>query len=103
MSIRKKNMVEKSLLAKGFQLEQNHHRYFTYYTQENIRTPIKTKTSHGGKKKDLPDYLLGQMAKQCNLTKSEFLALIDCPMSQKEYENRLYEQGVLKSSESPEE
>ena len=42
------------------------------------------------------------MAKQCHLTKSEFLGLIDCPLSREEYENKLYEQGVLKSNEDQE-
>ncbi|MGK7920975.1 MAG: hypothetical protein AB4080_13305 [Trichodesmium sp.] len=99
---RKKSQVEKSLLAKGFRLNQTHHHYFIYYDQEGKKTTIKTKTSHTGKIKDIPDNLLAKMAKQCHLTKSEFLALIDCPLSREEYENQLYEQGVLKSTEEDE-
>lgn len=95
---RKKDKVEKSLLAKGFQLNQTHHHYFIYYTKESKKTTIKTKTSHTGKIKDIPDNLLAKMAKQCHLTKSDFLSLIDCPLSREEYENKLYEQEVLKSN-----
>ena len=39
--------------------------------------------------------LLAQMARQCKLTKSDFLALVDCPLSREAYEEKLREQHCL--------
>ncbi len=30
--------------------------------------------------KEIPDNLLAQMAKQCHLSKEDFLRLVDCPL-----------------------
>ena len=49
--------------------------------------------------KDIPDNILGQMARQCLLTKPEFLRLVDCPMSRDEYEERLGDQGEFREEE----
>lgn len=84
---RKKNDVEAGLRGKGFRQDNTHHRYFVYYTREGAKSRIRTKTSHGGR--DLDDYLLGQMAKQCKLNKKEFLDLVDCPLDQGTYEGRI--------------
>lgn len=93
---RDKSKVEKGLLNKGFQLNENDHHYFIYYTQEGKKTTIKTKTSHTKKMKTIPDNLLAQMAKQCQLTKSDFLDLIDCPLTQDKYEQILKAKDILK-------
>ena len=92
---RDKSKVEKSLLAKGFELNETHHHYFIYYTQEGKKTTVKTKTSHTKKMKTIPDNLLGQMAKQCHLKKSDFLDLIDCPLSQEKYEQILKDRDIV--------
>jgi predicted transcriptional regulator len=79
---RNKSRLEKSLLDKGFIKTEGDHNYFIYYTQDGLKTAVKTKTSHTKKMKDIPDNLLSQMAKQCRLNKAEFLNLVDCPLSQ---------------------
>lgn len=84
---RKKSDVEGGLRGKGFLPENTHHRYFFYYTREGAKSRIRTKTSHGGR--DLDDYLLGQMAKQCKLSKKDFLDLVDCPLDQDQYEQKV--------------
>jgi hypothetical protein len=92
---RQKTKVESALVSKGFQQTENDHHYFVYFTQDGKKTTAKTKTSHTKKMKDIPDNLLGQMAKQCHLTKSQFLELVDCPLSQEKYEDILQNQGIL--------
>ena len=76
--------VEQGLSNKGFRLQNSHHRYFVYFTLKGEKSCIKTRTSHGSR--DLNDYLLRHMAKQCGLATTEFLRLVDCPMTQEEYE-----------------
>ncbi|BAQ67120.1 hypothetical protein [Geminocystis sp. NIES-3709] len=93
---RDKSKVEKGLLTKGFRVNENDHHYFIYYTQECKKTTVKTKTSHTKKMKTISDHLLSQMAKQCRLTKSDFLDLIDCPLTQDKYEQILKDRDILK-------
>ena len=91
---RAKDVVERSLVKKGFVRDDTHHHYFIYYTLEGKETNIKTHTSHSGK--DLNDWLLGQMSKQCNFDKrADFLLLVDCPMGQEEYETLLIAAGKI--------
>lgn len=94
---RKKTTVETSLTAKGFEQKEGDHHFFIYRTLAGKKTTAKTKTSHTPKMKEIPDNLLGQMAKQCKLTKRDFLDLIDCPLSREQYESKLREQGLIDS------
>jgi hypothetical protein len=89
---RKQLRVEQALLSKGFQQGETHHHYFVYWTIEGRKTTSRTFTSHGTR--DLDSYLLGKMAKQCQLTKPQFDELIDCPMSRAQYEAILRQKGV---------
>lgn len=95
---RQKTKVESGLLSKGFQETQNDHHYFIYFTKEGKKTTAKTKTSHTKKMKDIPDNLLSQMAKQCHLTKAQFLNLVDCPLSRDGYEEILQAQRIIEPS-----
>lgn len=81
---RAKRAVEAGLLNKGFRQVDSHHRYFFYYTVDGVKTALRTRTSQGGG--ELDDYLLGQMSKQCGISKARFLQLVDCPLSQAEFE-----------------
>jgi hypothetical protein len=90
---RDRKSVEAALLAKGFSLSNKHHKYFVFHTKEGQKTTIRTKTSHGGK--ELDDYLLLCMARQCALPKSDFLSLVDCPLSQDAYESKLAGAGKI--------
>ena len=84
---RAKRLVEAGLQNKGFRLENSHHRFFIYYTQQGEKTAVRTRTSQGGN--ELDDFLLGQMAKQCHLLRADFLDLVDCPLDQASYERKL--------------
>ncbi|MDR2169222.1 MAG: hypothetical protein LBP59_03680 [Planctomycetaceae bacterium] len=88
MATRKRTEIETALSQKGFQLQTNKdHRY--YFFRHNGKLITKTKVSHGTKYKDLSDDLIAQMSRQCHLSKNDFLKLVDCPMLQQQYENKL--------------
>ncbi len=93
---REKKSVEDGLINKGFKLKEGDHHRFIYYTIEgNKKSSVITKTSHTPKMKEIPDNLIGQMAKQCKLSKSDFLNLVDCPLSLEAYENLLKKEGAI--------
>ena len=91
--LRAKRQVESGLQNKGFRLGNSHHRFFIYHTQSGEKTAVRTRTSQGGN--ELDDYLLGQMAKQCHLTKVAFLELVDCTLSQASYEKKLIKNNLV--------
>ncbi|MEO6808867.1 MAG: hypothetical protein ABI353_07120 [Isosphaeraceae bacterium] len=92
---RPRKTIESTLQAKGFARVEGDHHYFVYVTKDGRKTRARTKTSHSPKVKDVADNLLGQMARQCLLTKLEFLRLVDCPMDRDTYERRLVELGEV--------
>lgn len=92
---RKKSQVESALKSKGFKQTEGDHHFFVYVTTEGKKTTVRTKTSHTPKMKDIPDNLLSQMARQCWLSKSDFLRLVDCPLDQEGYEKKLKARGIL--------
>jgi hypothetical protein len=92
---RKKSKVESGLKNKGFEQTEGDHHWFAYVTTDGKKTAIRTKTSHTPKMKDIPDNILGLMARQCHLTKQEFLNLVDCPLDRKGYEEILRKKDIL--------
>jgi len=95
MPVKERNSVESSLQKKGFVIEINRdHRYFFYHSKNGKKTKVHTKISHSPKYKTISDNLLALMSKQCGLSKSDFIDLIDCPLSRDEYENKLSDQGI---------
>ena len=87
--------VEVALKQKGFVQNNKDHRKFHFYTLKNKKTAIWTKTSHGTKYKYLQDGLLGRVARQMKLTKSQLGSFVECGIEQKEYEKILSEQARL--------
>jgi hypothetical protein len=92
---RNRKDVEAALMAKGFARVERDHHYFVYWTRDGRKTRAHTKTSHSPKVRDIADNLLGQMARQCLVTKPEFLRLVDCPMERDEYEQYLRDLGEI--------
>ena len=92
-----KRKVEASLRRKGFVVTESDHRVFRYVCSDGRFTRIRTKTSHGASagKKDLDDTLLALMAEQCKLDRRGFADLVNCPMSQEDYESVLRAQGII--------
>jgi hypothetical protein len=92
---REKRDIEAALTGKGFTRREGDHHYFVYMTVQGQKSRAHTKTSHTPKMKEISDGLLGQMAKQCGLTKLEFLDLVDCPLSREAYEALLQKRNKL--------
>lgn len=82
MATRRVADVESALLAKGMERDDSHHHMYRK-TLGGITTLV-TRMSHG--KKEIGNDLLGRMAKQCCLRQGEFLELVDCPMSEAEWD-----------------
>jgi hypothetical protein len=91
---RDKRDVESGLGNKGFRLQDGDHHYYVYWSEAGKKSMAKTKTSHGAGR-DISDDLLAKMAKQCGLTKGNFLKLVDCPLTRQEYESLLKSAGKL--------
>jgi hypothetical protein len=93
---RDKSEIESGLERKGFSRTKPgaDHNYFVYISTAGKKARASTKTSHG-RSFDIDDGLLAQMARQCSLTKKQFLDLLDCPLSRAEYENILEQEGKL--------
>jgi len=87
--------VEASLLAKGFKKVDGDHSFFIFYDKNGRKSPVRTKTSHGTSSKQLSDSLVSMMAKQCRLSHKDFKDLVNCPLSQEAYEDKLVELGSV--------
>lgn len=93
MSTRKCKDVSTGLLKKGFQLREGDHQYFVYHRASDAKkTSVFTKISHG--EREIGDFLLGHMAKQCKVTRADFGDLVDCPLDRQGYEAKLAAQGI---------
>lgn len=80
----KKKDIEAALLAKGFGKKNRGHRVLHYY-HGGRKTHITTWLSHSSQGRDVGKPLVGAMARQCRLTKSEFESFVDCEMTGSDY------------------
>jgi hypothetical protein len=87
--------THQNLLSKGFKVAKGDHKYLEYYFNEKVI--FHTKISHG--EKDLQDFHIGMMKRQCKLEKSEFLDLANCPLSAEGYFEILKKNGVITESD----
>lgn len=92
---RPKDTVISGLTSKGFVRAAGDHIRLIYYTKDGQKTNVKTMTSHTPKMKDIPDNLISAMARQCKLSKAEFLGVVDCPVTRDQLENILREKGEI--------
>ena len=93
---RKARVVERGLLRKGFRLTDTHHRRFVYHTLDGEEPqPVGTIMSYGADR-DINDRLLAAMSRQLNLSRREFDRLIDCDLSQADYEAMLRRDGFIR-------
>ena len=92
---RKALVVERGLLRKGFRLKNSRHRHFTYVKLDGQNADhVSTVMSHGSSR-EVNDRLLGMMARQLHLNRRQFDALIDCRLSQADYEAMLRRDGII--------
>ncbi len=87
--------IESSLSKKGFEVDEKRDHRFYYFTYKGKRTQIRTKISTGTGHREYGDPLLHAIQRQLKLTFREFQDLINCPMSQAQYEDRLKAQQLL--------
>ena len=80
-----------NLLSKGFKAAKGDHKYLEYYF--NGKFILHTKISHG--EKELEDFHIGMMKRQCKLEKKEFIDLANCPLSADEYLDILKRDGII--------
>ncbi len=93
MSTIKVKEIRKALTGKGFRAIESYHEVLWFFAQGK-KTSIRTRLSHGSEEYD--DGLLGLMAKQLKLKRSELNDLIECPMSGDEYLDALIRQGHVR-------
>jgi hypothetical protein len=84
--------VMAGLTKKGFSKKENDHTFFHLWV-DGKKTRVYTKVSHG--EKEIPDNLLGAMARQLNLNKKQFLELVDCPFTLDAYVTTLRTAGIV--------
>jgi predicted RNA binding protein YcfA (HicA-like mRNA interferase family) len=80
-----------SLLKKGFsQLEGDHHQYVFIHGGKIV---TRTKMSHNDQ--EINNSLISKMHKQCQISKKDFIGLVDCSVSGEDYATLLKEQGLI--------
>jgi hypothetical protein len=80
-----------NLLSKGFVTKKGDHKFLEFYY--NGKFILHTKISHG--EKELEDFHIGMMKRQCRLEKKEFLDLANCPLSEDAYIDILKKNGTI--------
>lgn len=81
----------KSLKKKGFSSYNGDHKFLEFHYKGKLI--LHTKISHG--EKELNDYLIAQMSKQCKLSKSDFSDLVECPLTAQGYIQKLLEANEI--------
>ena len=83
MTTRRPAEVEQALLDKGMERDESHHHMFRK-TLEGV-THLVTRVSHGGR--EIDDRLGKLMANQLCLQLREFWNLVDCPLSEAQWDD----------------
>lgn len=84
--------IESRICKKGFFEERRgtHHRYFRYRALNGTKTLVRTKLSHSFKRNtELGALLVRGIAYDLHITTKQFSKLIECPLSQADYEKHL--------------
>lgn len=92
MASHKNSRIRKVLLRKGFREVNTDHKMLIFHHQGK-KTAIHTKVSHGVK--EIGDPLIGLMAKQIHLSKSQFEGVIECSVKEADLIAFYAEQGLL--------
>lgn len=93
MSTIKTKDIHDALTRKGFRPAETHHEMLWLFVNGQ-KTSIRTRLSHGTNEYD--DGLLGLMAKQLKLRRTDLNRLIECPLKEKEYVNILVKNGHVR-------
>jgi predicted RNA binding protein YcfA (HicA-like mRNA interferase family) len=89
--------AEKSLKKKGFSLDRSGDHPYYFHKYEGKETGVKTYVSHSGRYKDIGPDNLESMRRQLKFdTKSQAIALLECPMDKEAYNEWLVRKGFLR-------
>lgn len=80
-----------NLLSKGFKIGKGDHKFLEFHYKGKYI--LQTKISHG--EKELEEFHIGMMKRQCKLGKTEFLDLANCPLSGENYIDILKRNGTI--------
>ena len=82
-----------ALNKKGFEQDEtrDHICFYHCWKSTGKRSGIWTRVSHSSKPKDLPKWLVSEMAKQLKLKKAQLVDLVSCEMDQLKYESVIEE------------
>lgn len=98
MSSVKPQNLKAALLKKGFKEAQKNrdHDYFFFYV-DGVKTPIRTKMSHGGHgKESLGEPLIQKIKDEMRFeTKDQLLKFIECTFSYDDYKDMLNRKGLI--------
>lgn len=101
MATLNKKKTLKHLKKKGFTDAKNksadHHYIELFYEGRLI---LHTKMSHGSAR-DIGSPLIGKMARQCRLSKPDFMDLAKCPLSREAFINKLIASGDIDNDAQP--
>ena len=87
--------IDAALRKKGFRRDlDGKHVWYFFQDKRGEDSCVKVMISHGAMGTTLGAPLIALMARQIHLTKSQFLELIDCTMSESDYRTILQDQGV---------
>ncbi|CAN5619481.1 hypothetical protein BH11ARM2_BH11ARM2_34860 [soil metagenome] len=92
---RERSAVLSALVKKGFQLKEGDHDFLILHDAQGRKATVNTKLSRGTGHREIGDSLLGLMARQCHLPKSDFIRLIDCGLSGEAYLQKLIDADLV--------
>lgn len=93
MTSRPARKIRESLMKKGFAEDRSRDHAYYWLVVDGKETGIKTKISHA--ETECRDTLLGFMAKQVQLSRKDFLNLVDCSLGKETYHELLRQTGKV--------
>jgi hypothetical protein len=98
---RDRSEVVAALTTKGFTertegKNRDHDTFF--FVHGGLTRAVFTKVSRGSGYRTIGDDLLGKMARLLQLSRGDFNLLIECPLGEAEYVEKLVARGVLRRS-----
>ena len=94
-SVRSGRVIDAALQQKGFyRTDDADHLWYFLPRLNGDGYLVRTKMSHGMMGETIGVELIVLMARQCRLTKKQFLSLIDCLMDETAFREVLRQQGI---------
>lgn len=85
MEYRKRRIIIQNLKSQGFKEERDRYYIVLKFSNKGAYAGIRTKLSHSSKFAEIDEEQISRMAKQCKVTKKQFVGLVECTVSQAGY------------------